>query len=116
MAIKLYGIPTCGTVKKARKWLDGEGVEYEWQDLRDKAPTKKQLKAWVKAFGSKPMRNTSGGAYRNLGPEKKEWSDAQWLDAFSKDSMLLKRPVVEEGGKPVTVGFKEPVYKEHFSS
>ncbi len=114
MAITLYGIPTCGTVKKARKWLDARGVEYTWVDYREAPPDRAQLSRWLAAFTAKPMRNTSGGAYRALGPEKKSWTDEQWLEAFAGDVMLLKRPVVEVDGVPVTVGFKEPVYVELF--
>ncbi len=114
MAITLYGIPTCGTVNKARKWLDERGVEYGWIDYREAPPGREQLASWIAAFTAKPMRNTSGGAYRALGPEKKSWTDDQWLEAFAADVMLLKRPVVEVDGKPATVGFKEPVYAELF--
>ena len=116
MKIKVYGIPTCGTVKKARAWLADQGIEYEWVDIREKPPKKTQLARWMKEFGSKPMKNTSGGAYRALGPEKKTWSDAQWLAAFTEDSMLLKRPVVEVEGKPRAVGFKVEVYAEKLIS
>lgn len=114
MTIKVYGIPTCGTVKKARAWLDNKGIEYTWIDIREAPPKKTQLKLWIKAFGFKPMRNTSGGAYRNLGPEKKSWEDAQWLDAFTQDAMLLKRPVVEVDREPIAVGFKAETYEEKF--
>ena len=114
MAITVYGIPTCGTVKKARKWLDEHGVAYEWIDFRDSPPAKKKVAAWVKAFGWKPMRNTSGGAYRALPAEKKGWEETQWLPRLQADPMLLKRPVIEVDGTPVTVGFKEAAYEEIF--
>ena len=114
MTVTIYGIPTCGTVKKARKWLDERDLAYTWVDLRKVAPGRDQLTEWVKFFGWKPMRNTSGGAYRALGDEKKVWTDAEWLDAFAADPMLLKRPIVEVDGAPVLVGFKEPEYAARF--
>ena len=107
----IYGIPTCGTVMKARKWLDEKGVEYTWVDFREKPPSKARLGRWMKAFGFKPMRNTSGGAYRALPPEKKEWGDKEWKAAFEADEMLLKRPVLEIDGKPAAVGFKQPEWE-----
>ena len=64
------------------------------------------------AFGAKAMRNTSGGAYRALGDEKKTWSDARWQEAFAADPMLIKRPIVEKDGVPVAVGFREDRYRE----
>lgn len=106
MTIKIYGISTCGTVKKAKKWLDERGVGYEWSDFRQTPPAKSQVASWADAFGSKKMRNTSGGAYRALGEEKKAWDDAQWVDAFNADAMLIKRPIIERNGAPVMVGFR----------
>ena len=52
------------------------------------------------------MRNTSGGAYRALGDDKKTWTDAQWITAFTKDPMLLKRPLIEQNGVALSTGFK----------
>lgn len=103
--ITVYGIPSCGTVKKARAWLDAAGVKHAWVDLRESPPSRAQIERWVAKFGAKAMRNTSGGAYRALGAEKDGWDDARWIDAFAADPMLIKRPVVEREGAPVQVGF-----------
>ncbi len=106
MPVTLYGIPSCGTVKKARKWLDENGHEHVFVDFRKDPPAEDSVDQWVKTFGAKAMRNTSGGAYRALGDEKKTWTDAQWAAAFKKDPMLIKRPIIERDGEPVQVGFK----------
>lgn len=106
MNITVYGIPTCDTCRKARKWLDERGQAHTWIDLREKPPSKSKLQRWVKALSAKALRNTSGGSYRALGPEKSEWTDAQWLAAFAADPMLIKRPVLEVDGEPAAVGFK----------
>ncbi len=34
MALIVYGIPNCDTVKKARRWLDEQGVAYSFHDFR----------------------------------------------------------------------------------
>lgn len=106
MAITLYGIPTCGTVKKARAWLDARDAVHTFVDFRSTPPSAEQVGAWVTAFGAKAMRNTSGGAYRALPEEKKTWSDDRWRQAFTDDPMLIKRPIVEKGGVPVRVGWR----------
>jgi arsenate reductase (glutaredoxin) len=107
MTIQVYGIPNCGTCKKAFQWLDQTGIAYEFINTKEQPPSHAQVEAWVKALGSKPMRNTSGQSYRALGAEKDGWSDAQWVDAFSKDTMLLKRPLFVKDGEAVLVGFRE---------
>jgi len=114
MKVTIYGIPTCGTVKKARAWLDGRGVAYDWVDLRSTPPEPARVARWVVHLGSAALRNTSGGAYRALGPEKADWDDARWTQAFQADAMLIKRPVVEIDGAPALVGFREPAWIETF--
>ena len=108
MALTVYGIPTCGTVKKARAWLDARRLPYTYVDLRTAPPTALQIRAWAAAFGTRAMRNTSGGSYRALGPEKDAWTETEWIAAFTADAMLLKRPIIERDGAPAVVGFNLP--------
>lgn len=103
--IDVYGIPTCGTVKKARAWLDARGVAHRFVDLRLTPPTEAEIRRWSAVFGARAMRNTSGGSYRALGAEKESWDDAAWVRAFAADPMLIKRPVILVDGQPAMVGF-----------
>lgn len=107
MPLQVYGIPNCGTCKKAFSWLESNGVEYEFINTKEKPPTKKMIQNWVKELGAKPMRNTSGQSYRALGTEKDSWSDDDWTEAFAKDAMLLKRPLFVKDGTAVMVGFRD---------
>ena len=104
--LTVYGIPSCQSCKKARAWLDERGLPHRWVDLRETPPSRARVEAWVSALGSRPLRNTSGGSYRALGPEKAQWDDAAWLEAFARDPMLIKRPVLEIDGEPAAVGFR----------
>ncbi len=106
MGLKLYGISNCGTVKKAKAWLDARGVTYDWQDFRKEPVDPGRVAGWVEALGSKPLRNTSGGSYRALPDDKKQWSDAQWAEAMAGDPMLVKRPLIEKDGVAVQAGFR----------
>lgn len=105
MSIQVYGIPNCGTCKKAIAWLRGNNIEYEFINTKDNSPDKKIIAGWVKTLGSKPMRNTSGKSYRALGDERNSFSDEQWIDAFAEDAMLLKRPLFVRDNEAVLVGF-----------
>ncbi|GAB4186802.1 MAG: Spx/MgsR family RNA polymerase-binding regulatory protein [Coleofasciculaceae cyanobacterium] len=114
MSIQVYGIPNCGTCKKAFKWLEDNSVEYEFINTKENQPTREMIQKWVESLGSKAMRNTSGQSYRALGDQKNAWSDEQWVEAFAKDAMLLKRPLFVKDGTAVLVGFrdKEDVIRE----
>ncbi len=102
----VYGIPTCSTCKKALKWLDEQSYAYVFINTKEAPPSRDMIQAWVAVLGSKPMRNTSGHAYRALGPDKANWADAQWVEAFAADAMLLKRPLFVRDGQAVMVGFR----------
>jgi arsenate reductase (glutaredoxin) len=114
MLIKIYGIPNCGTCKKAIKWLQDNNIKYEFINTKENPPSQSMIKNWVESLGSKTMRNTSGKSYRALNEDKKTWTDQQWVDAFAKDAMLLKRPLFVKNNQAVLVGFRasESVIKE----
>ena len=106
MSIQVYGIPNCGTCKKAIAWLKAHDIEYEFINTKDHPPDKGMITSWVETLGSKPMGNTSGKSYRALGEERNSFTDQQWIDAFSEDAMLLKRPLFTKDNQAVLVGFR----------
>jgi arsenate reductase (glutaredoxin) len=114
MALQVYGIPNCGTCKKAFQWLEGRNISYEFINTKEQPPSRELVQGWVKALGEKPLRNTSGQSYRALEDAKQTWRDAQWVEAFAQDAMLIKRPVFVKDGKAVMSGFRasEAVLKE----
>jgi arsenate reductase len=114
MRITVYGISTCGTVKKARAWLDRHNLAHTWVDFRQTPPEPARVARWVERLGALPMRNTSGGAYRALGDEKTAWSAEKWTAAYQADAMLVRRPIVELDGEPVAVGFDEARFASLF--
>ena len=109
MTLQVYGIPNCGTCKKALQWLQTEGIPYEFINTREQPPTPDQVRDWVTTLGSRPLRNTSGQSYRDLGEQRNTMTDSQWIAAFAQDPMLIKRPLFVKDGVAVTVGFRQPV-------
>jgi arsenate reductase (glutaredoxin) len=105
-SIQVYGIPTCGTCKKALQWLAAQQISYEFINTKEQPPNPEQITDWVTTLGEKPMRNTSGQSYRALDKTKDTWSDAEWITAFSADVMLLKRPIFVKDGHAIAVGFR----------
>lgn len=105
MSVTVYGIPNCGTVKKALAALKQRGQDVEFVDFRQTPLSPARVARWVQFFGNRALRNVSGGSYRALGPEREDWSDDQWIEAFVLDPMLLRRPIVEQHGAPLLVGW-----------
>ncbi|MDB5871820.1 MAG: arsenate reductase-like protein [Ramlibacter sp.] len=106
MAITLYGIPNCDTVKKARAWLDEHAVAYEFHDFRKQGVPPARLDEWMKRAGWEKVLNRKGTMWRKLDTATQE----SVTDAASAKAVMLaqpsviKRPVVEWGAK-TTVGF-----------
>ncbi len=106
MTLQIYGIPNCGTCKKALKWLDSQSVAYEFINTKENPPTREMIQEWVNSLTAKAMRNTSGRSYRELGEQRNNWTDEEWIDAFARDAMLIKRPIMVKDGTAVLVGFR----------
>ena len=107
MALTVYGIPNCNTCKKALKWLDEQGAAYEFVNVKERPPSKQDIASWVDTLTAKPMRNTSGQAYRAIPAAKRDaMTDADWIDAFAADAMLLKRPLFVKDGTAIATGFR----------
>lgn len=108
--------PKCSTCKKAKKWLDDHGVNYEDRHIVEDNPKAAELKAWHKISGL-PLRrffNTSGMLYRELGIKKRfeeGMTDEEAFDLLATNGMLVKRPLVI-GKDFVLVGFKEAQWEE----
>ena len=115
MTVKFIQYPKCTTCKKAQKWLDENGVQYENIHIVEQTPTKEQLKAYYEASGVplKKFFNTSGMKYRELELKDKlpTMSDDEQLELLASDGMLIKRPIVTDG-KKLTLGFKESDFSE----
>ena len=107
--------PKCSTCKKAKKWLDEQGISYEDRHIIEDNPTAEELKDWHERSGLPLKRffNTSGMKYRELGLKDKlpEMSEEEQYELLATDGMLVKRPLVV-GDDFVLIGFKEALWKE----
>ena len=108
--MKVLCYPKCGTCKKALKWLDDNGIKYEYRHIVEENPTKDELKNWYEKSGLplKKFFNTSGLKYKELNLKDRipQMTEEEIFDLLSTDGMLVKRPILISGDK-VLVGFKE---------
>lgn len=102
--------PKCTTCKKAKKWLEERGVEFEARHIVEQNPTAQELEDWYKKSGLPIKRfvNTSGMKYRELQLKDKlpEMTEQEIFELLATDGMLVKRPVLVGEDFAVT-GFKE---------
>ena len=109
--IKIYGIPNCDTMKKARKWLDKNSLEYEFHDYKKLGVPEKNLNAWVKKAGWDVVLNKGGTTWQKLDDNvKNNIDETSSIQVMLDNASAIKRPVLESG-KILLVGFKEDEYK-----
>lgn len=115
MAVTLYGIPNCDTVKKARTWLDSNSVAYTFHDFKKAGLTQALVDGWLKQLEWEVLVNRKGTTWRGLTDERK----AAVTDAMSAATLMLespsviKRPVLDRDGA-MHVGFSDAGYQQIF--
>lgn len=111
----LYGIPNCDTVKKARTWLDAQGIAYDFHDYKKAGADRAKLSAWCDALGWETVLNRAGTTFRKLPDADKAGIDRDKAIALMLDQpSMIKRPIVEyQGG--LLAGFKPPEWEKAFA-
>ena len=112
--MKLYGIPNCGTVNKARVWLDEHGVHYEFCDFKKQGVTEPLLSSWLGQIGWQKLLKKTGPTWGKL-PDAVKASiqdDATALALMLEKPNVIKRPVLENKGKVLATGFNKTDYEK----
>jgi arsenate reductase len=113
MPITIYGIKNCDTMKKARAWLDGHGVDYAFHDYKLSGIERQFLERWTKKVGWEILLNRAGTTFKKL-PEKDKsgLSETKAVALMLEQPSMIKRPVLEAGNGKLLVGFRPEQYAE----
>ncbi|MES9848148.1 MAG: ArsC family reductase [Candidatus Thiodiazotropha sp.] len=115
MMVKLYGIPNCDTMKKARRWLDEHGIAYQFHDYKKVGVDEKLLRQWVARIGWEALLNRRGMMWRKLDDSvKTEINEENAIRVMLETPSIIKRPVLE-ADKTLHVGFTKEAYSRLFS-
>ena len=106
----IYGIKTCDKVKKAVSWLQNNGVEYQYVDLRSKTFDNSKVDDWLRQVGSEQLLNKKSRTWRNLNESiTSNIQDSYILSLLVKYPTLIKRPILESSDKLI-IDFDEEKY------
>ncbi|MBV1882540.1 MAG: ArsC family reductase [Pseudomonadales bacterium] len=106
----LYGIKNCDTIKKSRKWLEQNGIEYQFHDYRKDGVSGEQLEQWCDELGWEKLLNKRGTTWRKLPDETKQTVDREKAILIMLDQpAIIKRPVLDLGTIRL-LGFSEKEY------
>jgi arsenate reductase (glutaredoxin) len=111
VAITIYGIKNCDTMKKARAWLDKRGVAYAFHDYKTAGIERERLEQWEKKVGWETLLNRAGTTFRKLPDKDKAALSAKKAMALMlAQPSMIKRPVLDLGGGKLLVGFQPELY------
>lgn len=110
--MKLYGIPNCSTVKKARTWLEQHGVSYEFHDFKKQGMDTPTLESWLTQTPWEKLVNRAGMTWRGLSEETKSSiiDNNSAIELIKEKTSVIKRPVLVKDGRIICVGFDETLY------
>ncbi len=110
----LYSYSKCSTCRKALKWLDQKGFDYELKDIVNEPPSKNYINLALKIHNldKKKVFNTRGKKFRSISLDINTLTDQKMIQLLQNDGKLVKRPflVVEE--KKIILGFNEHEYND----
>ncbi len=108
----VYGIPNCDTIRKARKWLQSHGLEYQFHDFRKDGLEPALLQEWADTLGWETLLNRRGTSWRKLPEKTRDSVDAKAaVRIMLEQPAIIKRPVLVKG-KKILVGFNEDDYRK----
>lgn len=115
MKVQIYGIPNCGTVKKAKIFLEENKLDYDFHDYKKEGVSEAELQKWCNEFGWENVLNKKGMTWRNLEEaiklEVKDQHSA--IQMMKNNTSAIKRPVIESA-KGNILGFDESQYRKLF--
>ncbi len=116
MSVTIYGIKNCDTMKKARTWLDGQGVAYDFHDYKASGISQETLQRWCAALGWEAVLNRAGTTFRALpDADKAGLDEGRAIALMLAQPSMIKRPLLDRDGT-CTAGFKPDVYEGIFSA
>lgn len=116
-SLKVYAYKNCDTCRKAKKFLEANGIDHELIPIREQSPTESELKTMLACYEGniRKLFNTSGGDYKSMNMKEKlpGMSNSEAIDLLTKNGNLIKRPFTIVG-KTGTVGFNEAAWSDLF--
>ncbi len=109
--MKIYGIKSCGSVKKALSYLDAHAIMYDFVDLKKEKIELSTIQRWLEHTPIQQLFNTRSATYRNLKLKELNLSDGEKIEWLLKEPMLIKRPVIEQDDA-IMVGFDLDRYNQ----
>jgi Spx/MgsR family transcriptional regulator len=114
--MKIYGIPNCNTVKRARTWLEENGIAYEFHDFKKLGLDENTIKQWLTQKPWDRLINRGGMTWRNLSDAEKAvvTDNTTATQLMISKTSVIKRPILVQNNALLALGFDEATYQQLF--
>ncbi len=110
----MYGIKNCDTIKKARKWLEANEIDFDFHDYRKDGIDIDMLSKFEAALGWENLLNKRGTTFRKLDDDQKaDLNRDKALALLLEHPAMVKRPVLISD-EQYQLGFKAEQYQAFF--
>ncbi len=113
---KIYGIPNCNTVKKARQWFEENSIPFEFHDFKKEGADLALLKNWAIQVGWEALLNRKGLTWRGLSEMEKASikNEKSAIQLMEEKTSIIKRPVIVKNDKVMSLGFDADEFAKKF--
>ncbi|MBD2755522.1 ArsC family reductase [Spirosoma validum] len=112
----LYAIPNCDTVKKARVWLAGHGVDYQFHDYKKQGIDRNRIEHWLTQKPWEELVNRAGTTWKKLSDADKPADMEGAIALMIAKPSVIRRPLIESNGQLIALGFKADEYEKTFTT
>ena len=110
--LTVYGIESCDTCRKARKYLNSQDIEYRFHDVREDGINVQMLERWAEQVDWQRLLNKRSLTWRKVSETDRSNMNRTKAIALILDApTLLKRPVIEADNY-LAIGFSEKRFGE----
>src|SRR5258708_22842082 len=111
MAIAIYGIKNCDTMKRARAWLDKHKVDYAFHDYKAAGIERERLERWAKKVGWETLLNRAGTTFKKLPDKDKAGvTETKAIPLMLKQPSMIKPPVLHTAGDNLLAALQPEQY------
>ena len=107
MALKVYGIKNCDTMKKTFTFLEEKRVAYDFIDYKKQKPTEALLTSFLEKTTLAALVNKQGTTYKKMDEAQKAALEQveTALSILIENSSMIKRPLIVYSDGSITLGF-----------
>jgi arsenate reductase-like glutaredoxin family protein len=111
MDVQVFGVKSDADTRKALRFFKERRVKVHFVDFKQRAPSRGELGRFFRKLGEEKLIDRGAKRFATLGLQAAYYGDERWLDIACEEPLILRMPLVRQGGR-LTVGVDERSWRE----